>query len=628
MSARQQLILRHRHALGDSVVFSGLVRDIARTYGDRFDIHVHCTFQNDIFEHSPYCRIWRGGDPPANALDLRISYRAGIMAAGRGQRIHMLRAFHQDFSRKTGLPLEPLEPHGDLHLPPEMDKRPVEEPYWVVVAGGKEDVTCKWWLPECWQKVVDLLRAANIQVVQAGIRAKGHWHATLTGVINMLDKTLQAREFINLIRHSEGVVCGITAAMHIAACFDKPCVVVAGGREEPWWEGYVNTYNAFGPKCSPVKVEHRYLHTVGHMACCQKKGCWKHRTVALNDGTEWDKMSRRCPYPVRSGAHVTPRCLAAIKPEDVANSVLSYYGGTEPETRTLVTMPTTALPSCFHVPPAPKFSETAPAGDLKNDFEIARRPAEIDSPAVGGRLTVCLLCTGSDASAARASLDSVRKTLPWSCADWRLGIMGASTPVLTAADGFLQEAVSAGCRVSVFREDANIGYFAMMRKMLAGPWNTTYVVWMDSGTLILDPAVWGELCRTLVADGPALYGIPATFNLRALLPTADPLIWFKRAKWWQHREVLVDAIPYVLEWFWAAPVALLEAADIPDARLTDTGGDVTIGLQALQAGFPIRAYWKEKQMVRHAGRRRSCDPPPWCKAFYPPAIPVIIGGKR
>src|SRR5258706_6787323 len=136
-------------------------------------------------------------------------------------------------------------------------------PYWIIVAGGKYDYTIKWWHFRRYQKVVDHF-LGKIQFVQVG--ETGHFHPPLHGVIDLRGKT-NLRQIMRLVHHAQGVLCPVTFMMHLAAAVEapagrlqeRPCVVVAGGREPPAWEAY---------------PAHRFLHTVGALPCCSTGGFW------------------------------------------------------------------------------------------------------------------------------------------------------------------------------------------------------------------------------------------------------------------------------------------------------------------------------------------------------------------
>jgi hypothetical protein len=174
--------------------------------------------------------------------------------------------------------------------------------------------------------VVDFLTSMGLDVVQCGAQAgrPAPWNPELRGVVDLVGRT-GVREYFRLIAHADGVLCTITSAMHIAAAFERPCVVWAGGREEPWWEGYVNDYGAFGPQAAPVRVPHRYLHTGGMLPCCEKNFCWKNKVVPEG------KDRSLCRLPVTVAGQAVAKCQALIPPEKVIEGVLGYYAdGTLP----------------------------------------------------------------------------------------------------------------------------------------------------------------------------------------------------------------------------------------------------------------------------------------------------------
>jgi hypothetical protein len=324
VARKQRLILRHKFALGDTVLFTALARDIELAHPGRFEIVVD-SHQREVWDNNPNARTLRDGEATENQWLVPISYRNGIHASGRGERVHMLSWFHRDFSTRTGLHIPVTRPSGDLHLTAAERPPIVPGRYWVLMAGGKLDITAKWWWAGRYQTVVDALARLGITCVQAGANFAEHRHPTLTGVVNLVGKYPSARDFFRLIRDADGVIGPVTAAMHIAACFDKPCVVLNGGREEPWWEAYVNTYKAFGPAAQPVKVEHRFLHTLGQLECCQTKGCWRHRTVKLGIKDRFDGPKAVCKLPVIKGEDAVPKCLDLIEPDHVIEAVMSYY---------------------------------------------------------------------------------------------------------------------------------------------------------------------------------------------------------------------------------------------------------------------------------------------------------------
>src|SRR5207244_10704494 len=114
----------------------------------------------------------------------------------------------------------------------------------------------------------------------------GQRHPPLRDVIDLRGRT-DLRQLVRLVHHAQGVLCPVTLLMHLAAAVEvpagmpknRPCVVVAGGREPPHWEAYPH---------------HQFIHTVGALWCCDNGGCWKSRTVPLGDGDEKDRPESLC----------------------------------------------------------------------------------------------------------------------------------------------------------------------------------------------------------------------------------------------------------------------------------------------------------------------------------------------
>jgi len=271
-------------------------------------------------------QLWEN-NPHVSVLSQKI-YRSVKMCYGRmlnaartNSRHHFITAWHENFADQTGIKVTPQLPKPDLHLSDKEKKHPVVSgKYWLILSGGKSDFTTKHYVAARFQEVVHSLRGYGLQFVQAGNASDKH--PVLDGCVNLVGKT-SLRQFLNLIYHSQGVICTITAAMHAAAAFDKPCVVTAGGREEWWWEGYTNTGKQFGPIASgQVKVPHRFLHTIGLLSCCYNRGCWKNKTSRQ----ERDDKKSYCVLPVVSGnEQIVPKCMDMITTENIIEAVMSYY---------------------------------------------------------------------------------------------------------------------------------------------------------------------------------------------------------------------------------------------------------------------------------------------------------------
>ena len=113
-----------------------------------------------------------------------------------------------------------------------------------------------------------------------------------------------------------GVLCPVTFAMHLAAAVEvkggrpknRPCAVVAGGREPCQWEAYPH---------------HQYIHRNGALLCCDDGGCWKSRTKPLGDGDEKDRPENLCVDVVNG----LPRCMDMITATEVCRRIELYFNG-------------------------------------------------------------------------------------------------------------------------------------------------------------------------------------------------------------------------------------------------------------------------------------------------------------
>jgi len=330
----RKIVLIHKRAPGDTLVLTGLVRDIARAHPGRFEIDVD-TSAPDLWLHNPHVTPFRRrpGIAKQKVEYVKIQYGRGIRDQNH-ETVHFLSYFHRDFHRQCHVTVPVGLPYPDLHLSEE-EKVPVFEgqPYWIIISGGKSDFTAKVWSSINFQQVADALRSRGLGVVQMGSNDKGHWHPPLSGAVNMVGQT-NLRDMMRIMYHADGVICGVTCAMHMAAALQRPCVCIAGGREAWWWEAYVNENKGFGPASGKLKVPHRFLHTIGMLECCKHHGCWRNKVVKISE----DKSL--CYKPIARPGQTLPVCMDMITVEHVMEAVMSYYTDT-------------SLPAISPTPPKP-----------------------------------------------------------------------------------------------------------------------------------------------------------------------------------------------------------------------------------------------------------------------------------
>ena len=622
--------LEHRLAPGDTVVFSGIIRDLKQTYGDRVAVDVW-THYPDIWKMNPYLTPLRHDSP--GVQNIRLGYQAGIRQAGQRLGVHFLTWFHRHFTEQTGLPVPVLESKPDLHLSEyEKQNSPIAGRYWLIFAGGKTDVTIKHWSYRRYQEVVDRLRGYGLRFVQSGaVKANQkvqHIHPPLRDVLNIVGWG-GIREMMWQIYHAEGVICPITCAMHMAAAFDKPCVVIGGGRETPAWEEYSNNYpGSFGPDAAPVKVPHRYLHTIGLLDCCSELGCWKNLVVPLS--TERRLL---CSRPkVTETNQAVAECMTMISVDHVVEAIMSYYTeGILPP----IGKPNYSYPPVIAVPPAAEpilvpapaiIQQPQPAKLQVMPVEspitsaVDRDIAQFDHPVIGGKLTICVLLYGEYYPLHRRCLDSILASIPQE----RMELRVASNAVGIETLSYLRHLPIA----KHYQYAENAKKYPVMRRMFSDPefpLSTNYLLWFDDDTEVVRKSFLQQLL-TLIIDNRTqrvgMYGLTMSHRLQNTTQ-AD---WFKQGTWNRGKMLQTaqgvdspngDCVHFCAGWFWAAATAALRECDIPDPRLNHNGGDITIGEQLHQGDWRLASFNKGKQFIYTpareggGGRRGYFEKFPW-----------------
>jgi ADP-heptose:LPS heptosyltransferase len=327
----RRILLYNYHSPGDMVVTSAVVRDLAKGHPDKFQIGLSTHFPDFWLnnphvvgiEHTTKVRKQGGKDfrypAPKDKEVETIHCDVPLLGASNALPYHYIESMAKSLEAALNVPIPITRFHGDIHLGADEKKwmNQVEQevgwegPFWLVMAGGKTDLTCKWWNPTSYQKVVDHF-VDRIQFVQCG--SSSDWHTRMRNTIDLVGKT-NIRQFIRLMYHASGVISPVSFAMHLAAAVPtkdgsfRPCVVIAGGREAPHWEAYPG---------------HQFLHTVGMLDCCDRGGCWKNRCCKVGDGDDKDKEGL-CALPVEINSRVSiPKCMTMITPEMVIRAIEGY----------------------------------------------------------------------------------------------------------------------------------------------------------------------------------------------------------------------------------------------------------------------------------------------------------------
>ena len=297
----QKLILHSRLSPGDILTLTAAVYSLHVTYPGQYLTDVRTTAP-EIWLHNPHITRLDDHDPEVRHIQMHYP---SIHRANQ-EPVLFIAGYTEYLGEQLGRPLRCRTPRPMLYLSEEELRMPCQvqehfpggklRPFWLICAGTKRDYTTKQWPVEHYQEVVDRTRGW-IQWVQIG--ALEHDHQPLRGVINLLGKTTH-RQLIRLAYHASGGLGPTTYLQHLMAAWQRPYILLLGGREAVTWLSY------------PLQVT---LHTVGQLPCCANRGCWRSRVVPLGDGNEKDKSL--CERPVLGWAKPFPECMGRISPDEV-----------------------------------------------------------------------------------------------------------------------------------------------------------------------------------------------------------------------------------------------------------------------------------------------------------------------
>jgi len=631
----ERLHLFNHQAPGDILMFTAAVRDLHKAYPGQYQTSVggSCTC---IWQNNPFVTL------KANGRRIKMQYPA-IQCVGERHDFHFIRAFGEFLAGKIGRPIPHTNNWADIYFTetelfrPETLLRNVfpDRPYWLMLSGGKRDFTAKWWDPAKWQAVVDKLNKLGITVVQVGLKSKKvpghHVHPPLTGVVNLVGKTPDFRDLMRLVLHASGVMCVVTASMHLAAACGVPCVVVSGGREPPWWEKYEG---------------HVFLETMGRFPCCTNDGCWKNHVK--KSGCPADKL---CSRPVLTGTIPQPECLSVISPDDVVNGVLKYRSGEISPVRIaawiegqeyvrkrlqtgkeVVSMAVPSSPNDYSTirqsleqmrsklkdvtklanelqtdinalvaraeAPSPAQPRTQPAPAAKPQAPKAKAAPKVKAaPSISGELTeltACVLLFGPDANQVikikkgpnitmhqmhRRCLDSLLANTPGKAL--KKVIVGCNNLSKQSYDYAQHVLANAKVPFELVTEDPDKGpyKYPTMRRMLPRV-ETKWMLWLDDDSWFTQP--WFEAAQKMVAanycKGAVCYGKRYFQWIKA-----DRQKWIRSRPWYAGVPYKINPakhswkVEFMTGGFWFCDIDVLRELNWPDPEIIHNGGDVMLG---------------------------------------------------
>ena len=291
----KKLIFKQMQSPGDLLMLTVAIRDLHLNYYNWFETDVISCYPEVFFNNHFITKLTDNKNIDIIDLDY-----GPYLYKLRKKGLHFSDCFIYILNEKLNLNIKKSSPLPYIELMSnESNKRlflkkyGLVKPYWILNAGIKNDIPLKQYPPALYQKVVNLLNSRDnfyCDIVQTGHAY--HIHPKLKGVVNLVGMTNNLRDYFALIYHSEGCIGPVSMQMHLAAAFSRPCIVIAGGREEPSWERYKN---------------HVYLDTIGKLDCCKFEGCWNKNLadcVTINDNQRFAK------------------CMEMIEPELIVYNIM------------------------------------------------------------------------------------------------------------------------------------------------------------------------------------------------------------------------------------------------------------------------------------------------------------------
>jgi len=221
----EKLILKHGLDVGDTAMMTVAVRDLMLGHPGKYEVAVR-TRWDDLWLNNPYVTEIADEDGKFYDIGYPLIQNPGSQSFSDG--------FRLDLANKLEIDIPFTTMNIDLHLTMEEKKRNIVQEkfgysgkYWVMNAGYKADAILKYY--PFWQEVVDELKN-KVQIVQVG--SNGDVHDELEGVFSLVGET-SLRELIQVVYRAEGTVGPISAQFVLATAFNKPSVIIAGGKEPP-----------------------------------------------------------------------------------------------------------------------------------------------------------------------------------------------------------------------------------------------------------------------------------------------------------------------------------------------------------------------------------------------------------
>ena len=616
------------------LLLTTVVRDLRAVLPEERSIHI-TTSCPEVWADNPHVSAARPA-PDDQVLAVPYGQASRSLATGGSYRKHALMWGVEYAAKDLDLDITCTDPKPDLYLSDDEFTNPPNGlssgKYWLFSLDTKASDTSYQWPDERWQEIVNALIAKDVPTYAHKSHQEAFHSPKLAGVGENA-QPLFIRDLMRLVKHSCGVVTYPGVVMHLAAAFEKECLVI-GGPEPKAWNAYERNHHSFGDLASAITRPHNYIHPTDLLSCSRAEGCGAYslescqsvKNITLTDITS---------------AQVA-ECQEKVKPSDLSLWILSktpneHRGGY------IIKRPTV-----IDIPPAPGKRPTNPIRGLyTSDTDLQNEP--MDHPLVGGKFTIFVLTYGPYPQLARRCLQSILDTVPAERLDLRIW----ANVVSKETRNYL-EAIEKNCTKIYWQEDPEKAVkYPAMRQMFRDtecPIQTPYLIWFDDDSFVYHKEWYRYVASAIVRWHPfghRMFGIKKMHTCKGKVIRHQPVTkiwpprtdadireservsqlsmssnWFETRPWFKgvpYRDVREQHSPngtkvyFAHGGWWALHVPTILEADIPDETLWHNGGDITIGEQINQAGYHTGDLNHGQGLVKvsNHNRRGTTSTLPW-----------------
>jgi hypothetical protein len=261
-------------------------------------------------------------------------------------------------------------------------------------------------------------------------------------------------------------------------------------------------------------------------------------------------------------------------------------------------------------PPTPP-----PTPQLTSPLEGMKQNPDIGEPwkheIIGGKVTICVLMYGDYHELHKRCLSAILTTTSPSVRDVHI----ACNAVCQQTLAYLSELTSQGAVQKVIVNPTNIKKGPAMRQLFHDPVNpiqTKWVIWFDDDSIANRDGAWlQKMLTTIILNAPnkkALYGAEFSWQFHKA-----QLDWIKSRPWYRRRPFQTargmeapnaGKVVFAAGGFWAASMAAIREAGIPDPEIGHNGTDYMIAEQLWQAGYGLKSWNNQKQFVHTSSVER------------------------